>query len=562
MRDPGRLLHRRNRARGKKPRARTRGQTLAIFAIAFLGLAVTLGLAIDIGAIYVQFDHLKRAVDAAALSAAAQYRKGISSAEMELAAKEFLSLNNIDPDRLTVHVWNCEQVYAAVPDIDQDFIDFCPPQESANHRKLVWVQATVDTDMYFLRLIGIDTIPLTTNAIGEGAPIDLMMIIDTSSSMTYDAACGDGVNDDPDDDLVADDGCGELDLPGAKACGPVPHLGNGVDDDNDGVIDDGCPGGPNPVVFPPIAGAHRDDYYRDQAICNAAAPLAGFPPGAQTACQPFEDVRYAAKEFIGQLFDPFDHVGLVTFAQSATLRQSINTVNSINNALVNLDLLRVNSDPSQTPACGYHTTGDPSGCTSTNIGGGLKLAGLDYANGRDNVLWIAVLITDGAANSSDGSPNQFCPASSWPFPFCRDSSASTRHAGGDPDYDTSDFAYDWGDFLGLLPESGQGAVTFSIGLGPLTVCTGGVYTPASGGNPHTCSAPFTQGDPDAGEVFLRYLSDAGDNGVINAPNDPCYSGGSPRTSGESCGNYYFAPSGSELLDILQDIADRIFTRLT
>jgi len=206
MRDPGKISNRRNRVRGTRKRARTRGQTLAIFAIAFLGLAVTLGLAIDIGAIYVQFDHLKRAVDAAALSAAAQYRKGISSAEMELAAKEFLSLNNIDPDRLTVHVWNCEQVYAAVPDIDQDFIDFCPPQESTNHRKLVWVQATVDTDMYFLRLIGIDTIPLTTNAIGEGAPIDLMMIIDTSSSMTYDAACGDGINDDPDDDLVADDG--------------------------------------------------------------------------------------------------------------------------------------------------------------------------------------------------------------------------------------------------------------------------------------------------------------------------------------------------------------------
>jgi hypothetical protein len=260
VKEMGKIRQLRERLRIVGRRARRRGQTLAIFAIAFLGLAVTLGLAIDIGAMYVQYDHLKRAVDAAALSAAAQYRRGTSSSELELAAKEFLALNNIDPDRLEVQVWTCEQVQAGVPDIDDDFITFCPPQSSVNQRKLVWVQARLDSAVFFLSLIGIDTIPLTTNAIAEGAPLDLVLILDTSSSMTYDAACGDGDNDDPDDDNVADDGCGELDLPGARACGPVPYAGNGVDDDNDGVIDDGCPGGSNPVPSPPQAGAHADDY--------------------------------------------------------------------------------------------------------------------------------------------------------------------------------------------------------------------------------------------------------------------------------------------------------------
>jgi len=55
------------RLRSGDPSTRNRGQTLAIFAIAFLSLAVTLGLAIDVGALYVQYDHLRRGVDAAAL---------------------------------------------------------------------------------------------------------------------------------------------------------------------------------------------------------------------------------------------------------------------------------------------------------------------------------------------------------------------------------------------------------------------------------------------------------------------------------------------------------------
>jgi hypothetical protein len=550
-------------------RARRKGQSLAIFAISFLGLAVTMGLAIDIGALYVQYDHLRRAVDAAALSAAAQYRQGTSSSEMELAAKEFLALNNIDPDRLTVHVWNCEQVHAGVTGIEQDFIDACPPQSALNQRKLVWVQASVDAQMFFLSLININTVEMTSNAIAEGAPLDLILVLDTSSSMTYDAACGDGDNDDPDDDNVVDDGCGELDLPGARACGPVPYEGNGVDDDNDGIIDDGCPAGPNPVVFPPVAGAFADDYYRDEAICNASAPLAGFPPGAQTACQPFEDMRYAAKEFVGQMFSPFDHVGLITFSQTATMNQSLNTPNSIAQALTALDLLRVSADPSRTVACAYHTLGDPSGCTSTNIGGGLKRAAIDFSYGRDDALWVAVLLTDGAANASDdvngdGHPNDYCPSSTWPRPFCRDSSATSRHVLGDPEtnYDTSDFAYDWVDFLGLLPTNGQGVVLFSIGLGPNTVCTGGVYDPPVGSGLPGCAPPYTQGDANAGEVFLRHLSDVGDNGIIDAPLDPCYSGGVPRALGTSCGNYYFAPTGADLLGILQAIAYRIFTRLT
>jgi hypothetical protein len=35
----------------------------------------------------------------------------------------------------------------------------------------------------------------------------------------------------------------------------------------------------------------------------------------------------------------------------------------------------------------------------------------------------------------------------------------------------------------------------------------------------------------------------------------------PAPVGTSCGNYYFAPSGDQLITIFEDIADRIFTRI-
>ena len=529
-----------------------RGQSLVLFAFLFVGLASFLGLVTDVSSIYFQYAHLKRGVDAAALSAAAQYRKGTSANELEFAAKEFLALNNIDPNRLTVQVWTCQDVYDGDPDVDSVFIETCPEVDSQDMRKLVWVQATLDSQVFFLHLVGVEGVPITTNAIAEAAPLDIVLAIDTSNSMAFDAACGDG--DDDDNDGVEDDGCGELDLPGVQACGPAPYLGNGEDEDADGVPDDGCLGGGNPAIFPDQVGAERDDYYRHEDICNGSPPLPGFPVGALTACQPFEDVRFAAKKFVELLFDPFDHVAVVSYAQTGSLAQPFQTVDSIAAALIALDSLRVSTDPAKTAACTYFVDDDPSGCTSTNIGSGLKIAGLEFNNAREDAFWVAILLTDGAANSSDNG-NANCPASSWTAPFCRDPDSGSRHSEGDSDYDTDDFARDMADFVGLLPPDGQGASVFAIGLGALTVCTGGTY---AAGPPPSCESPFTQGDSNAGEVLLRYIADIGDNGSADAPDDPC----NAKSLGEWCGNYYFAPTSDELVQIFEDIADRIFARLT
>ena len=112
-----------------------------------------------------------------------------------------------------------------------------------------------------------------------------------------------------------------------------------------------------------------------------------------------------------------------------------------------------------------------------------------------------------------------CLASTWTTsPFCRDASASTRHLIGDLNYDADDYAHDMADFVG---EGGQNALIFAIGLGDQVQHAG-------------------TGDPDAGEQLLEYTVE---DGVGN-------------------GLYYFAPSGAELRDIFQEIADNIATRLS
>ena len=52
--------------------------------------------------------------------------------------------------------------------------------------------------MSFLPVIGIDTIPIDANSVAEAASIDVTMVIDVSESMTYDASCSDGDDDDGD----------------------------------------------------------------------------------------------------------------------------------------------------------------------------------------------------------------------------------------------------------------------------------------------------------------------------------------------------------------------------
>jgi hypothetical protein len=216
--------------------------------------------------------------------------------------------------------------------------------------------------------------------------------------------------------------------------------------------------------------------------------------------------------------------------------------------------------------------GDPRGCTSTNTAGALLAAGAQFGYfTRPEAVWIVILLSDGGANAALRSGEDpgvteswICPGATpgqpeWIQPLCRDIFGATRHSTGDLDYDTDDAARDMADFVGC-PDAlshqpaachspGQGAVIFSIGLGYLMTDT------------LACAAPYAGAcEPDLGEQLMRYVAGAGDDndpGTIPA-HDPCV-GADTR---ESCGNYYFSPTGAGLMDVFEAIASRIFTRLT
>ena len=73
-----------------------KGQVLVIFAVSLLVLLIFIGLAIDGSQLYLNYTRLKRAVDAAAVAAANDFRRGSTLDQMESAALEILEMHQID----------------------------------------------------------------------------------------------------------------------------------------------------------------------------------------------------------------------------------------------------------------------------------------------------------------------------------------------------------------------------------------------------------------------------------------------------------------------------------
>ena len=208
-------------------------------------------------------------------------------------------------------------------------------------------------------------------------------------------------------------------------------------------------------------GALPDDYNRDPNECNAA-----------DECHPFGEVKDAAISFIDRIIDSppgeeSDRLGLVFFSNGWESRYGQLQGDGVGEsgldqhqcgrsqpceqhagllaqrlprrageALRDRAATTTRAEPtSASNARSIRDTGDPSSCTTTNIGGGLRLgAQLFNFQPKDDALWIIVLLTDGAANASDtdvGHPYGYCPGSAgmpdWVNPFCRDNRVLTRH---------------------------------------------------------------------------------------------------------------------------------------
>lgn len=500
-------------------RSHSRGQALILIALAFVGLAAFIGLTVDAGILFTQVGHLRRGVDSAALASANQFRQGTTVSELEDVALEFLTLNGLPNASAEVYVCDFGNPTAGNPNPNHD-VNLCPPDSNSDGvyndsppRKFVRVVGYLPIQFTFLRVVGWNGVTLSSEAISEAASLDIVLVVDTSESMAYDAACDDAAKDGGQDDDAA------------------------IESPPDGVADD-CGGSQ--------VGAYSEDFLRDAANCN---PL--------DECHPFEEVRAAANFLATRLNFPYDRMSVVTFDQTSSNRLQLDAGTSVGavQAIINgLTIYDFTSCPGYPP--------DPTGCTSTNISDGLIDAGNELGSrGRQEAVWIVILLTDGVPNAATSGPGPIwvCPGSAgnptWVEPFCRDDEFEVGP--GSYGTDAEDKAVEAALFVGCpdslspqpagCPSPGQASLIFTIGLGDQvtqsTTCDPVAY-------PGGC-------EPDAGEKLLRFIAGVGEDGDP-ATNPEC--AGVP--TGQSCGNYYFSPTGANLLPVFEAIADRIFTRIT
>lgn len=249
-------------------------------------------------------------------------------------------------------------------------------------------------------------------------------------------------------------------------------------------------------------------------------------------------------------------------------------------------------------------------CGNTNVGGGILAANnalTDPIDVRREAVWVMIVLSDGAANVTNAVPDVsdetqygywgYCPW--WTFcyldedhvnhwdectennpsqteralPICNDNDPDTRHFcidwdTGLPDptdpqcetrYDADDYARDMADFAGLVEVSPGGRPGNFIAMFAIAFGQGVINEPT-------------------GAPLLRYIADAGDNGFIDnnleqdwrdnrqfdggdytryGDPDVC-EGEAPNTQ---CGQYYYAVNLADLIQVFEDIAGRLFTRL-
>ena len=616
------------------PNHPVRGQVLVIFAVALLVLIFFIGLAIDAGSLYVTYGQLKRAVDSAVVAAANTFKRGETVTSMQAAAEETLVLHNVNMTEVDLRVFICDADGDSVRDASLAatvpvFYQRCPRTEDGESpRKLVWVEAKQRAPFYFLGLLGFGPMLLTTDATAEAAPIDLVLVIDTSESMVAetsgyipddynpDTTCTpltrtapDPADPNPQPPLGAClpfwhakyaawslldkmyDGYDQVaivtydsravihPIPNRRGIDPPPPLTDDLEAAKDFIWSDLKPRNDpparrlwqkwidnraiNPVNPEDLDGDGRD--IDDPAILGYTCPPMTDPRMADRWWD-YNPDSDPAKDIPGVPSDPFGWGGVPCDDDNLLDAYDLDASGSFTMADHHASLA-------------YLAANDPS-LLSTCIGCGLRAANVALENARPGAVWVVILLTDGIANLSDtfgaGSgpgdtpstgapvtlvpsayPNGFCNGrlnQGWWRRLCIDRDFNPRSCiDADPaecppgavhqnhpqeyNYSVSDYARDMADALALTVSSnpeeptGNDVAVYTILLG-------------------------TEALASLGEPLLRYIAAVGDDG--DRTTDPCES--EPLTGW--CGQYYYINHAAQLVEIFEDIATRIYTRIT
>lgn len=161
--------------RGRSSETR-RGIALVMLAL-LIGLVVfAVGLAVDASLLYTIRAKLQMACDAGALAAARSLHVGLSMAEQEQSARN-RALAFFDSN-FPEGTMNTRERTASVV-----------VEETALRTRSVTVSASVRAPTYFMRLAGINSVPVAATGKASRRDVNLMMVLDRSGSMQNSGAC-------------------------------------------------------------------------------------------------------------------------------------------------------------------------------------------------------------------------------------------------------------------------------------------------------------------------------------------------------------------------------------
>ncbi|UCC62248.1 MAG: VWA domain-containing protein [Anaerolineae bacterium] len=186
----------------EKPSARERsserGQSMIMLAMAFVTLLIIVGLAIDLGLVYVERVRLDRATDAAALGAVPELPHEEAAF---IRALMFLSDNGYDANNSVIYFNGVWQDWSLSPDEaaitlrinTADYLELdAGGNPIANTARRVRVEGVQRVPLHFMRFIGqeFSDVPVTGKAVAENVQnLDVAVVFDRSGSMEYDTIC-------------------------------------------------------------------------------------------------------------------------------------------------------------------------------------------------------------------------------------------------------------------------------------------------------------------------------------------------------------------------------------
>jgi Flp pilus assembly protein TadG len=164
------------------------GQSIILLTFAFVGLMLIVGLAIDLGMVYIERIRLSRACDAAALAAASELP---FEDEAQLRVIEALAHNGYDVNSAVI---NINDVYRSGPSGASVTIDINTEEYrnagAVDTADKIRVDGVSIVRMNIMQLIGISEAPVTWRAVAENVTnVDIALVLDRSGSMQEDTIC-------------------------------------------------------------------------------------------------------------------------------------------------------------------------------------------------------------------------------------------------------------------------------------------------------------------------------------------------------------------------------------